>query len=167
MKLIHSHLDYFTKMSISQRLKSSYKMLTVAAKLLPGALPPSRATPGSSGYDLHAYLNKPLNISPGQTACVQTGVHLSIPFGWEGQVRSRSGLSVKGIYVLNSPGTIDSDYRGEIKVVLHSVRSEDFQIEPNMRIAQLVFAEVPSVDWTYQELDSTQRGTGGFGSTGL
>ncbi|NLD05256.1 MAG: dUTP diphosphatase [Synergistaceae bacterium] len=127
---------------------------------------PSYATPGSSGLDLRAA--QPAVIPSGERGCVGTGLYLEMPLGCEAQVRPRSGLALKhGITVLNTPGTIDSDYRGEIKVILINHGKQDFSIEPGDRIAQIVFAEVTQVDLEKaEELDKTERSSGGFGSTG-
>lgn len=127
-------------------------------------------TPGSSGVDLYAANVEPILLnSMGTVALIPTGLTIELPVGFEAQVRSRSGLAAKnGISVLNSPGTVDSDYRGEIKVILINNSNNRFKIERGMRIAQLVVQRVPSV--VYVDVDSlsdTDRGTGGFGSTGV
>ncbi|HRF09120.1 MAG TPA: dUTP diphosphatase [Xanthobacteraceae bacterium] len=132
---------------------------------------PEYATPGAAGMDLVAAVpeNAPLVIPPRGRAAVPTGLALAIPQGFEGQVRPRSGLALKnGVTVLNAPGTIDSDYRGEVKVILLNTNDEAFEISRGMRIAQIVFARVEQL--TLQEvssLDDTARGSGGFGSTGV
>lgn len=127
---------------------------------------PGYATPGSSGMDLRA--SDAALIPVGERGCVGTGLHFEMPPGCEAQVRPRSGLALKhGVTVLNSPGTIDSDYRGEIKVILINHGKEDFRIEPGDRIAQVVFAQVTQVEFEKAgELDETERSSGGFGSTG-
>lgn len=127
---------------------------------------PSYATPGSSGLDLRA--SEAAVIAPGEVSCVGTGLYFEMPLGCEAQVRPRSGLALKHcITVLNAPGTIDSDYRGEIKVILINHGRQDFSIEPGDRIAQVVFAEVTQVDLEKaDELNDTERSSGGFGSTG-
>lgn len=129
---------------------------------------PSYATPLSAGMDLKANLTEPIMLEPLQRALVPTGLFLGIPEGYEAQVRPRSGLAAKhGITVLNSPGTIDADYRGEVKVILVNLSSESFEIKPGERIAQLVVARCEQVAWEeVPELDETRRGEGGFGSTG-
>ena len=129
---------------------------------------PSYATPGSAGVDLMAAADEPVVIEPGARALVPTGIAIGIPFGFEAQVRPRSGLAIKhGITGLNSPGTIDADYRGEVGVILINHGTEPFRIERGMRIAQLVTAPVTRAQWREAEvLDATQRGAGGFGSTG-
>ena len=131
---------------------------------------------GDSGMDLEAYLpESPMIISIGSRALVPTGIHIAIPLGYEGQVRSRSGLAInKGIFVLNSPGTIDSGYRGEIKVVLQNIGNEAFMIHDGDRIAQLVIAPIVSSVilqivnvYGLSDLGDTSRNEAGFGSTGV
>lgn len=128
----------------------------------------ARATSGSSGYDLASAEDEELTILPGAVALVRTGLALELPPGLEGQVRSRSGLAARnGVFVLNSPGTIDSDYRGEVKVVLANFGKVPFSVFPGDRIAQLVFIQVPNVCLVaVDELAPTGRGAGGFGSSG-
>ena len=127
-----------------------------------------RATSGSSGYDLSSAEDAELTIPSGAVALVRTGWALELPPGIEGQVRSRSGLAARsGVFVLNSPGTIDSDYRGEVKVVLANFGAGPFSVLPGDRIAQLVFMQVPTVCLVaVDEVAPTERGTGGFGSSG-
>ncbi|MBN4060283.1 dUTP diphosphatase [Planctomycetaceae bacterium AH-315-I19] len=134
-----------------------------------GAVVPEYKTDGAAGMDLSALLDAPMTIAPGAIAKVPTGIAMAIPHGYEGQVRPRSGLAFKhGITVINSPGTIDSDYRGELIVGLINLGSEPFTIESGMRIAQLVIAPVTRMAIERsEELDGTNRGTGGFGSTGV
>lgn len=129
---------------------------------------PSYATEQSAGVDLKAFLEKPLVLEPLQRALVPTGLYMALPAGYEAQVRPRSGLAVKhGITVLNTPGTIDADYRGEIKVILINLSREPFEIVPGERIAQMVIARHEQAQWEEVEvLDETSRGSGGFGSTG-
>ena len=129
---------------------------------------PAYATPLSAGVDLRANLDGALVLKPLERALVPTGLYMQIPEGYEGQVRPRSGLAAKhGITVLNTPGTIDADYRGEIKVILVNLSNEPFTIEPGERIAQMVFARCEQAEWEVVEsLDETERGEGGFGSTG-
>lgn len=131
-------------------------------------LAPHYATEHASGADLKADLSSPITLKPGDRFMIPTGIHMAIPPGWEGQVRPRSGLAnKKGLTVLNSPGTIDADYRGEIKVILVNLGCETVTIEPGERIAQLIIAEVSAADFRItEELPSTDRGSGGFGSTG-
>ena len=130
---------------------------------------PIYATSGSAGMDVLAYLNEPITIQSGQTIMIPTGLAIALPDGFECQVRSRSGLAAKyGIFALNAPGTIDSDYRGEIKVILSNFGKEAFTINNGDRIAQLVVAKYEKVIWDeVDSLDETDRGEGGFGSTGL
>jgi dUTP pyrophosphatase len=127
---------------------------------------PTKATIGSAGYDVRAA--ERVLIYAGMAKLVKTGIKLAIPDGYEAQVRSRSGMSLKhNVIVLNAPGTIDSDYRGEIGVILMNVGKNDYEVEPGEKIAQLVFARVETVDFTKVVIENdTQRGEGGFGSTG-
>ena len=129
---------------------------------------PEYATEGSAGLDLRAHLGEPLLLRPGQRALVPTGFAVALPEGTEGQVRPRSGLAHKeGLTLLNSPGTIDSDYRGEIRVLVVNLGQEPVRIEPGTRIAQLVVAPVVRLrPREAQALPSTARGSGGFGHTG-
>lgn len=130
---------------------------------------PSYATSFSSGADLFAALDIPMHISPGAHAIIPTGIAIQLPAGFEAQIRPRSGLAANhGITVLNSPGTIDADYRGEIKVIMVNHGIEPFPVEYGMRIAQIIIAPVSIVIWQETtELDETLRGAGGFGSTGI
>lgn len=128
---------------------------------------PLYATEGAAGADLRARLLEPYQLDPGAYALIPTGLRIALPKGLEAQVRPRSGLAFKhGISVLNAPGTIDSDYRGEIGVLLINHGKEPFSVEPGMRIAQLVFAPVVRASFTRQDLQATERGEGGFGHTG-
>jgi dUTP pyrophosphatase len=130
---------------------------------------PSYATAHAAGLDLMAALAEPVTIAPGQRAMIPTGIAIALPVGFEAQVRPRSGLAAKhGITILNSPGTIDADYRGEIKAILINLGDAAFVVEPNARIAQLIVAPVMQILWEMAEsLPETVRGEGGFGSTGL
>ena len=130
---------------------------------------PHYETAGSAGADIRAAVDAPLRLEPGQRALIPAGFAMALPTGYEAQVRPRSGLAVKnGITVLNAPGTIDSDYRGEVKVPLINLGQEPFVIERGMRIAQMVIAPVVQGDFAeVADLDETQRGAGGFGSTGV
>ena len=132
-------------------------------------LEPVYSSPAASGADLKADLNEDLIIRPGKTAMVPTGIYLEIPSGYEGQVRPRSGLAAKnGITVLNTPGTIDADYRGEVKVILINHGESDFTIKRGDRIAQLVFCPIVRAQFEKKiELSDSDRGSGGFGSTGI
>ena len=129
---------------------------------------PAYATPLSAGVDLHANIDENITLRPLERTLVPTGLYMAIPDGYEGQVRPRSGMAAKhGITVLNTPGTIDADYRGEIKVILVNLSNESFEIVPGERIAQMVFAKHETAEFEEVEsLDETQRGQGGFGSTG-
>jgi dUTP pyrophosphatase len=129
---------------------------------------PSYATEKSAGMDLKANIDAPMTLGPLERAMVSTGLYIALPDGTEAQVRPRSGLAAKfGISVLNAPGTIDADYRGEIKVILVNLSNETFIINPGERIAQMVVAKYEKVQWDEVEvLDETDRGEGGFGSTG-
>ncbi len=149
------------------------KPLTVSFVELPhgaGLPSPAYATKDAAGIDLQAAVaeNMPLVLKPGARAAVPTGISLAIPSGYEGQVRPRSGLALNNaVTVLNAPGTIDADYRGEVKVILVNLGTEDFIITRGMRIAQLVFAPVVQASLErVSTLDATARGAGGFGSTG-
>lgn len=130
---------------------------------------PSYETLASAGMDLRANLTEPIILKPSERAIVKTGLFIELPVGIEAQVRPRSGLAIKkGITVLNAPGTVDADYRGEIGVILINLSNEDFTIENGERIAQLVIAKHERADWTEVEvLSETARGEGGFGSTGV
>lgn len=129
---------------------------------------PAYATALSAGVDLRANLSEPLTLAPLQRCLVPTGLYIALPEGYEAQVRPRSGLALKkGITVLNSPGTIDADYRGEICIILVNLSSEPFVIEDGERVAQMVIAHHEQAEWEEVEvLDETQRGAGGFGHTG-
>ena len=129
---------------------------------------PAYATEISAGMDLKATLTEPVTLGPLERAMIPTGLFIALPDGTEAQVRPRSGLAAKhGISVLNSPGTIDADYRGEIKVILVNLSNEPFTVNPGERIAQLVIARYEKIEWCEVEvLDETERGAGGFGSTG-
>ena len=129
---------------------------------------PARATPGSAGFDLHAALEKDLMLQPGERTLIPTGLAIAVPAGYEAQVRPRSGLALRhGIVLPNAPGTIDSDYRGEIRVIVMNAGDEPYTVRRGDRIAQLVVAPVAAA--VFEEvgsLDETERGSGGFGHTG-
>lgn len=129
---------------------------------------PAYATEGSSGLDLRAFITAPIQLAPLERILVPTGLHIALPNNWEAQVRPRSGLAIKqGLTCLNTPGTIDADYRGEIKVILINLSNELQVIQDGDRIAQIVFQKVEKMEWQLVEsLDTTQRGEGGFGHTG-
>ncbi|MBQ4356119.1 MAG: dUTP diphosphatase [Bacteroidales bacterium] len=130
---------------------------------------PSYATALSAGMDLRADLSEPIVLAPLQRALVPTGLYIELPAGYEAQVRPRSGLAIKnGVTVANSPGTIDADYRGEVKVALVNLSDTTFTVNPGDRIAQMVVARHETVEWeAVDELTDTERGVGGFGSTGV
>jgi dUTP diphosphatase len=145
--------------------------LAVSVTVLPhgGDLPlPRYASAAAAGLDLVAALAKPVTLQPGERAAVPTGIALALPAGYEGQVRPRSGLALRhGVTVLNSPGTIDADYRGEVRVILANLGREPVTIARGERVAQLVVAPVARVAWKrVDQLPATARGSGGFGSTG-
>ncbi|MDB5297983.1 MAG: deoxyuridine 5-triphosphate nucleotidohydrolase [Phycisphaerales bacterium] len=145
--------------------------ITVLIKRLPGTedLPvPARMTAEAAGFDLRAAVAKPVRIEPGGIAVVPCGFAMAVPAGYEAQVRPRSGLASRhGVTLVNAPGTIDSDYRGEVQVPLINHGREPFVVERGMRIAQMLVLPVPPVTWVeVDELDETPRGTGGFGHTG-
>jgi dUTP pyrophosphatase len=130
---------------------------------------PAYATSQSAGMDLLAAVQEPLTIAPHSTALVPTGLSIALPAGYEAQVRPRSGLALKNaVTVLNSPGTVDADYRGEIGVILINHSAQAFIVERGMRIAQMVIAKHETAQWQeFSSLDETERGAGGFGSTGV
>ncbi|MCB0473976.1 MAG: dUTP diphosphatase [Flavobacteriaceae bacterium] len=130
---------------------------------------PSYETPASAGMDLRANIGQPVVLKPLERAIVKTGLFISLPVGYEAQVRPRSGLAAKsGITVLNTPGTIDADYRGEIGVILVNLSNQEFTVNNGDRIAQLVIAQHEQAVWEeVEKLDETHRGAGGFGSTGV
>ena len=130
---------------------------------------PSYETEGAAGMDLRANIEDAITLKPLERAIIKTGLFIALPVGFEAQVRPRSGLAAKkGITVLNSPGTVDADYRGEIGVILVNLSNEDFVVNDGERIAQLVIAKHQRVNWKeVKVLDETERGSGGFGSTGV
>ncbi len=144
--------------------------MKVAITRLPHAhdLPlPAHATADSAGLDLVAAVAPDMVLAPGDRAAIPTGIAIALPAGYEAQVRPRSGLAVKhGVTVLNAPGTIDSDYRGEVAAILINHGREPFTVSRGMKIAQLVVARAERVEWNETSLDETERGAGGFGSTG-
>lgn len=129
---------------------------------------PRYATPGASGMDLYAAIDTEIMLQPMERTLIPTGLHIALPVGMEAQVRPRSGLALnKGITCLNSPGTIDADYRGEIKIILVNLSGEVQKIEPGERVAQLVMQKIEKVEWKLTAtLEDTTRGDGGFGHTG-
>jgi dUTP pyrophosphatase len=130
---------------------------------------PAYATPQSAGMDLRANLDEPITLHPLERRLIPTGLHIALPEGYEAQVRPRSGLALKhGLTVLNTPGTIDAEYRGEIGVVLINLSQEDFVVNDGERIAQMVIARHEQGDFVVvEELDETERGEGGYGHTGV
>ncbi len=148
------------------------QLLQITVARLPHAqgLPlPSRGSSQAAGWDLRAALSEPISIESCEHRSIPTGLQIAIPSGWEGQVRPRSGLAARSAITLtNAPGTIDSDYRGEIKILMINHGQEPVTIYHGERIAQLLFAPVPEVEWIEVEsLIATERGEGGFGSTGI
>ncbi len=129
---------------------------------------PEYQTPLSAGLDIRADLDAPVTLGPLERAMIPTGLFVELPEGCEMQIRPRSGLAAKhGITVLNSPGTIDADYRGEIKIILVNLSGESFTVEAGERIAQMIVARYEQIEWQpVEELGATERGAGGFGSTG-
>lgn len=138
-------------------------------KIRPSAILPDYQSDYAAGMDIHACLDEPKILQPMERAMVPTGLAVAIPQGYEIQIRARSGLSIKhGITMVNGIGTIDADYRGEVGVLLINLGQEPFTVDPGMRIAQMVVAKYEKVHWSEVEtLDQTDRGEGGFGSTGI
>lgn len=130
---------------------------------------PQYQTAHSAGLDLMAFMPEPITLKPLQRALIPTGLYIELPAGYEAQIRPRSGLAFKnGISIVNAPGTIDADYRGEIKVLLVNLSDQDFTIENGLRIAQMIVAKYERITWeTVSELGETERGSGGYGSTGV
>lgn len=130
---------------------------------------PAYATPQSAGMDLRANISQPVTLRPMERRLIPTGLYIALPQGYEAQIRPRSGLALKhGVTVLNSPGTIDADYRGELMVLLVNLSAEDFVVNDGERIAQMVVAQHETVDFAeVSELDETERGAGGYGHTGV
>ena len=151
-------------MTYTPRIYKNIKIVNKSGNPLP-----EYAHMDDSGLDICAFLEEDLIIKPGERALVQTGIYVAIPDGYELQVRSRSGLALKkGIFVLNSPGTIDAGYRNSIGVILYNSSKDDFTVKNGDRIAQLVLQAVPMVVWQEVEsLDDTERGMGGYGSSGV
>ncbi|MCU0448193.1 MAG: dUTP diphosphatase [Microscillaceae bacterium] len=129
---------------------------------------PEYATAGAAGMDLRAFVEAPILLKPMARALIPTGIYIQLPSGYEAQIRPRSGLAIKhGITLLNTPGTIDEDYTGEIKIIMINLSDTDFVIESGERIAQMVIARYEKAEWqAVQTLEDTARGSGGFGSTG-
>lgn len=150
-------------------MTSVQESINVEVILSPGAELPAYGTAGAAGADVRAYIPEPLTIPAGKSALVPTGIRMAIPTGYEIQIRPRSGLALKDqVTVLNTPGTIDSDYRGEVGVILINHSAKDFVVTPGMRIGQFVLAAVYRAHYAVgKELANTHRGDGGFGHTGL
>lgn len=144
-------------------------MIPVKIYAMPGAKVPAYQSQGASGADLCALLDEPITLRAGDTILIPTGLYMEIPEGFEAQIRPRSGLAIKhGITLLNTPGTIDSDYRGEIKIIMTNLGKEDFIITNGMRIAQMVFSKIYRGDFMETELlSATERNDGGFGHSGV
>ncbi|RPI88834.1 MAG: dUTP diphosphatase [Spirochaetales bacterium] len=144
-------------------------MIPVRITVLPGASIPAYQTIGAAGADVFASVDEPVAIAPGAVALIPTGIAIQIPEGYEAQIRPRSGLALRhGVTCLNTPGTIDSDYRGEVKVILANLGGEPFTVERGMRIAQMVFARVYRADFiAVDSLARTERNDGGFGHSGI
>ena len=138
-------------------------------KLNDSAMIPTKGTIHAAGYDLYASVKSNVKIKPGHVKLISTGLSIELPVGYEAQIRPRSGLALKKqIGILNSPGTIDADYRGEIKIIVHNFGIETFVVEPKMRIAQMVISKHESVEFDIvNELTETERNDGGFGHTGI
>ncbi len=149
---------------VAYRISMKVKVINKSKHALP-----SYETNASAGLDIRANIDESITLKPLERTLVKTGLFMEIPVGYECQVRPRSGLALKrGVSVLNSPGTVDADYRGEVGVILINISNENFVVEDGERIAQLVFAEVKQVNWNEViELAETERGEGGFGSTGI
>ncbi len=145
-----------------------YGLEVQVKRLSDRALLPKRMSEGAAGWDLFACLEQPVLIKPGERALISTGLVFALPGGMEAQIRPRSGLALKhGVTVLNSPGTIDSDYRGEVKVILVNLGNQPFEVNHGMRIAQAIFSVVAEVQLAESvRLSDTSRGSGGFGHTG-
>jgi dUTP pyrophosphatase len=144
-------------------------MIPVKIRLSPEAKIPEYKSTGSAGADVFASIEKPIELKPGEITLIPTGIAIELPDGYEAQIRPRSGLALNhGLSILNSPGTIDSDYRGEIKIILANFGPKTFTVENGMRIAQMVFCKVYKGEFTaVNEINRTDRNEGGFGHTGI
>ena len=143
-------------------------MIVKIKKLNDAAAVPEYKTSMSAGADIYACLDSPVIIKPSEIVMVPTGISIEVPEGFEAQVRPRSGLAAKGISIPNSPGTIDADYRGEVKIIIINLGKADFQINHHDRIAQIIISRVEKAEFKLNdELTETERGNGGFGSTGI
>jgi dUTP pyrophosphatase len=167
--LQHFLFSLYLRCHITKHFTTIFKMnIQVSIINTSKNLLPSYATVGSSGVDIRANIDEPININSLERVLVPTGIYLQIPIGFEAQIRPRSGLAInQGITCLNSPGTIDADYRGEIKVILINLSNTVVTLAPNERIAQMVFAPIAQVNFVaVNSLENTQRGNGGFGHSG-
>lgn len=162
---ISPKISTFATNKLKQRFRQAMKIKIVNSSHHPL---PQYATPLSAGLDLRANLEAPITLQPMERRLVPTGLRIALPEGYEAQVRPRSGLALKhGITLLNTPGTIDADYRGEIGVIMVNLSTESFTVEDGERIAQLVIARYEQAEWQETDvLDETERGEGGFGHTG-
>lgn len=162
---ISPKISIFATNKLKQRFRQAMKIKIVNSSHHPL---PQYATPLSAGLDLRANLEAPITLQPMERCLVPTGLRIALPEGYEAQVRPRSGLALKhGITLLNTPGTIDADYRGEIGVIMVNLSTEPFTVEDGERIAQLVIARYEQAEWQETDvLDETERGEGGFGHTG-
>lgn len=144
-------------------------MIPVKIHAMPGSRIPEYQSQGASGADVCALLNDPITLKPGDTALISTGLSIELPEGYEAQIRPRSGLAIShGITLLNTPGTIDSDYRGEIKIIVTNLGKNDFTITSGMRIAQMIFSKIYRGQFIVSdELSQTSRNSGGFGHSGV
>ncbi len=142
-------------------IRVELKTLTSSARL------PQRMTTHAAGYDLYTSAETPIALEPGKVKLVPTGISIGIPEGYEAQIRPRSGLALKhGIGILNAPGTIDSDYRGEVGIIMYNFGDKTYTVEPGSRIAQMIISRCEAVEFVVvEELSETERGTGGFGHT--
>lgn len=149
--------------------KQSINQIQIQVTSSQGVKLPFYATQGAAGMDIRALLDEPVTLEPGQVQCIPTGLRVAIPEGFELQIRPRSGLSLKSqVIPLNTPGTIDSDYRGEVKVILANLGKSSFEVTNGMRVAQMVAAPYYQVQWNRVDaLDETRRGEHGFGGTGI
>jgi dUTP pyrophosphatase len=149
-------------------LKEDFFMKIDIVKLRPTAVLPEYQTAGAAGADIHACIDAPITLQPLERRMIPTGISMAIPIGYEVQIRARSGMSIKhGITMVNGIGTIDADYRGEVGVLAINLSQEAFTIEPGMRIAQMVVAKYETIGWNEVDvLDETDRGVGGYGSSG-
>lgn len=158
-----SELTHSTIFARIKKIALPIKIINASPYPLPGY-----ETPGSAGMDLRAHISEPVTLAPLERSLVPTGLFIELPEGYEAQIRPRSGIAIKrGLTMLNSPGTIDSDYRGEIKCIVVNLSNETQRIEPGERIAQMVIARYEQIEWLQvDELNVSTRGVGGFGSTG-